>query len=540
MKDTNTNVTRRGFLTKGAGIAAVSSIIAIEASAETKEVNSSIQPMLANEVVYTEQVQTLTNKTISAANNNLIIGTDYLNVMEFPIDMNTRNITTALNSAITALSQTGSRGGQILIPQGLWTSNGGHDFAQSISIEGVGFGYDEPINAYGTEIKLISGTPGYMFRIKAKRNNCSLKNLAINLTNYSNAIGLLMDNPDDGSNDNTKYTSVENVGFMGGAYGIKVFSIGSLGFECILNRFERVNFSNCQTAFYCNSANGGYSFDNCFFQLPPYIPAQGNQPEKPGIAFDCEYMGNLSVNHCLFIGTTNPGAWRPPIDKTTILRTTGSFNNITFYDCQDENVEFYYQSATTINHIPWAAITFRNCLIQSKFKFNAYGSVVFDSCQIALLPKNNLPPSQNAPTEFFPIVSDSATGAVKIYLKGLCNFYSYLVYYGIENSFADLQNPYSEIYKSLKPGIPYLAPTAQQVYTTDRLSGIVTCPINTGIIYVNNFNVKPNSIVFTQQRGGGGWNGARISHVTCNTNQFVITMTAEATIAIDISYLIVN
>jgi hypothetical protein len=133
MKKNDTEVSRRAFLSRSA-VAAGTSIIAIqavappEAKAGVKEANQ----MFTNELVYTESTQTLTNKTIAFLSNNLIIGTDAVNVKEF-LPSGT-DITTALNSAISYLhgSSTSGNGGVILIPRGVWTMNGGHELKESI------------------------------------------------------------------------------------------------------------------------------------------------------------------------------------------------------------------------------------------------------------------------------------------------------------------------------------------------------------------------------------------------------------------------
>ena len=174
------------------------------------------------------QLETLTNKTIPSRQNTL--GTDYVNVKEH-LTSGT-DITSALNAAITDLSSY-PYGGQILIPHGVWYSNGGHDIPDSISIEGVGYNSNPGFG--GTEIRLNASQSSYMFKLKTDRRNCSIKNLAINLSANSSATGLLMTNA--GSTGLIiYYTCVENVFFYGGAYGIK--SRFGAGFKLESDKFR--------------------------------------------------------------------------------------------------------------------------------------------------------------------------------------------------------------------------------------------------------------------------------------------------------------
>ena len=289
-----------------------------------------------------------------------------------------------------------------------------------------------------------------MFKLDTPRRNCSLKNLAINLTDKPSATGLLMT---DGNGDGIYYTSVENVCFFGGTYGIKVDS--SINLECILNRFERLLFIFCQTAFYCNSINGGYTFDNCFFCLP-----------ENGTALECVVMGNLSLEHCLFEAPISNG--------TTILKTVGAFNNISFYDCQDEGIQYAYRNST--NFYDYISLVFRNCLIQSKLKFTAPGSVTFDSCRVGVPVEDTLPSDQTFQT-FQPL-----GGYVKLYLRGVNNFFTSTSQTG--GSPANFSNQYSQvIYEAKEIGLPVITPsgnTGTQVINATRgtvniASGNIIC-----------------------------------------------------------------
>src|SRR5688500_14801538 len=126
MKKDNMNASRRSFLTTAIPAAAVSSIVAIETlgssgspSLSGGKSNAPGHALLPDVPVTTEANQVLINKTIPSHQN--ILGTDYVNVREYPIT-GTNNITSALNSALSYLSST-VLGGQILIPHGTWTSD---------------------------------------------------------------------------------------------------------------------------------------------------------------------------------------------------------------------------------------------------------------------------------------------------------------------------------------------------------------------------------------------------------------------------------
>lgn len=532
MKKTDTNVTRRRFLTKGAGIAAVSSIIAIETSAETKELNNSNAVMLPNEVVYTEQVQTLTNKTISAGNNTLIIGTEHINIKQlasFPTMGN--DITNALNEAINLLSPTGTgaKGGHILIPRGNWTSNGGHDFADSITIEGAGI--HENSGSGGTEIFLTNNdVNSYMFRIITNRRNCTLKNLSIKLG--SRGIGLFMTNIGSTFND-MKLMCVENVSFHNGAFGIKVESASGTDFECIVNDFERVSFIDCKTAFYCNSSNSGYNFNNCYFRL--------RTPN--GIALDCDKTGNLSLNHCLFVGTHSPVIpWAPVMDNSIILRTKGAFNNISFYDCQDENIQYCYRNSNLCTNVfAYVPIVFRSCLIQSTLLFTTDGSVVFDSCRIGVPPgtvavADSLTSGVCNPEEINPPPPQMSWGSVRIYLKGLNNFYTQNNANG--GILQNFQNPDSMvIYESQEIGKPIIMAPIQASYNINATRGIFKIPIGANNVEIFNRYITPDTLVFAQLRDYVP-SGPTIKSVQCNVGSFHVWLTQNATTNLSVGFII--
>lgn len=497
MKEETTDVSRRNFLTKGAVVAAGASILAIESLAppNLNAVEPAASHMLTNDPVYTESAQTLTNKTISSAGN--ILGTDAVNVREFSISGT--DITSALTAAINSLKNAG-RGGKILIPRGQWTTNGGHDLSSSITVEGAGVNSNGFV---GSEIQLNANQSTFVFRVLANNQNCALKDLSINLSNNNaNGIGLLLTNYKIEDNSvvgtNLYFTSVTNVFFNGGAFGIKVASNEingvSTNFECILNRFEKVEFIGCKTAFYCNSINGGYTFDNCYFALP-------NQ----GTALHCIFMGNMAVEHCLFVGGQQNGAWIPATDGTTILKTVGAFNNISFYDCQDENVQYTYRN--DVNPYDYVPLVFRNCLIQSKLKFTAHGAVILEACHVGT-PTNGTPP--------FGAVEDSSTGRVLLYLKGTNNVYTQSIVTG--GPIANFSNVYSQIiYESKEIGLPSIQTTPNVGYTIHNASrGIVIIPSGSTNVVVNSNLVNADSMVFAQLRDKDS-GGAIISNVKCLT-----------------------
>lgn len=335
-KEENTDLTRRSFLTTGAAAAsiiAIPGIVASKVQGEVKMPEMMPNMMPANVAVYTEDTQTLINKTIPSRAN--IVGTDTVNVREFaitaPPSPNPNNlsgdISTALNSAISYLVNSG--GGRLLIPHGIWTTNGGHDLVSGISIEGVG---TDTIYTDCTQIWLKSGTGtfDYIFRIKTPNVNCSLKRLTLNMQSKANSIGLLMTDYDANGEFTDKYlyfTNLEEVQFVSGSYGIKIDSKENSGistnFECIMNRFERLSFYNCNSGFYCNSVNGGYIFDSCYFNIP-------TGASLGATALDCKWLGYMELSNCLFVGNQTT---YPLSDDSTILKTFGAFGSIFFHNC---------------------------------------------------------------------------------------------------------------------------------------------------------------------------------------------------------------
>jgi hypothetical protein len=540
MKKENTNLSRRNFLTKGSAVAVVASIITIEAKAVISNEESSAivenTNFFAGVPVTTLDVQTVLNKTLPSRQNTL--GTDYVNIKEYPITG--VDITNALNSAIASLNTPGSKGGQILIPHGTWTSNGGHDFVPSISIEGTGLNGNP--GQYGTEVKLKSNSRyGYMFRITTGNQHCSLKNLSIDLSAKPTGIGLLITNQDNGtrlSGINTYITNVENVGFNAGDFGIKVDSLtleNGTDFECILNRFENVSFIGCQTGFYCNTANSGFSFDNCYFSVP-FVASSSSNSDVRKTALFCKFIGNLSLEHCLFVGnqsvdTNNP--YDPPTDNSTILKTVGVFNNISFYDCQDENLQYMYQKGLNdqvpagYNYFPDTPLVFRNCLIQSKLKFMEAGAVVFDSCVLNI--------TKNAAQ-----VTDGVNGTkfVRVYLKGLNNIYSNpTLPLPLVTKLEDFSNQYSQmIYESLNVGLPSIhPPLINGYYFIDTTRGAVYAQIGGSSVVVYNNLILEKSLVFTQLRTNDS-GGAVIREVICYDYRFEVFLSKPASNKLSIGF----
>ena len=526
----NKELTRRSFITKGAAAAAVSSIIAIPAlaaqnSEEVKAIAGNNAAMLGNDPVYTDDVQTLTNKTISAADNTLIIGTDAVNIKEYPITGT--DITSALNSALSAVSS----GGTVLIPQGTWETDGGHSMPHAVTIEGMGF--NAGVTTIGTMVKLKSGSSNtYMFKLVADRRNVSFKNFGINLTDKPTATGILMTNAgcSAGGYETCSFiysTCIENLGIYGGTYGIKVDSSSGTQFECILNRFERVMFIGCRTGFYCNTVNSGFTFDNCYF----YIPTSGGGYSTGGIALECYVVGNIALDHCLFVGTQANGPLVPPTDGSIILKTVGLFNNISFFDCQDENVQYAYQNSTN----PWEVVSlvYKNCLIQSHFQFNAHGKVTLDSCRCA------------------GTVYDSSGVVAKLYLKGVWNFFGYdvsdpnnpqQVTYESPESHVDFSNVYSQIiYENLEVNAPMIKvasdTTTSNYVVVNATRGAVTVLSGASYVQVYNNTVTPNSLIFLQLRTYDS-GGARIREVDTYTDYFMIYLTQNAASNLSIAFMV--
>lgn len=511
MKKENTDLSRRNFLTKGtaAAVAAGASIIAIPATSPMNVSGATgTTPMLTNDPVYTESVQTLSNKTISSQNNTL--GTDAINVREFSISGS--DITSALNSALTLLGS--YPGGQILIPHGTWETNGGHVVPHSVSIEGVGF--NTGVTNTGTMIKLKTGQSSFMFKLLTDRRNVSFKNLGINLNDTSSATGILMTNNGctAGGYESCGFvynTCIENVGIYGGAYGIKVDSISNTQFECILNRFERVSFIGCTTAFYCNTVNSGFTFDNCHFYIPGGPSATG------GTALNCYVVGNISLEHCLFVGV-GFGANQPVTDGSTILKTTGNFNNISFYDCQDEGLQYAYQNST--NHWDIVSIVFRSCLIQSHFKFTAHGNITLDGCRCS------------------GTIYDSSSAVAKIFLKGVWNYYTSPTVHSAA-PLTSFVNAYSQVvYENLEVGAPVVKGTGVTgTQSINASRGAVNIASGTSWVQVYNNLVRPDSLIFLQLRTYDS-GGARIREVYTATDYFVIYLTQNAATELSIGFII--
>jgi hypothetical protein len=300
-------------------------------------------------------------------------------------------------------------------------------------------------------------------------------------------------------------TTVENVGFFNGSCGIKVDSVVG-EFECILNRFERVAFLFCRTGFSCNSINGGYLFNTCYFS----IPTTATGFPKGGTALICHTIGNIGNQP----STPNVA----PTDGSTILKTVGEYNNINFYSCQDENVQFAYQN--TQNSFDYVPLVYKNCLVQSKLLFTAPGSVVFDSCRVNVTGG--------------PIVEDTSTAYARVYLKGLTNvFWQLSTPYPIQN----FVNPYSQvIYESNEIGLPaYADSSTPAYYNVNATRGTVNIGTGVNSMVVYNNLINTNSLVFTYLRTYDP-GGARIREVVSYNGYFIIYLSQNAATTLSIGF----
>jgi hypothetical protein len=514
MKKDNTELSRRAFLSKGT-IAAGASIIAIQAIAP-QSTKAEVTAMPTNDPVYTESTQTLTNKKIPSWQNTL--GTDHVNVKEFTITSG--NITSALDDAIDFV-QTLGFGGKILIPHGVYTTSGGHELSSGITIEGVGVSTD-PFD--GTELVLSGGSSGYVFRITSPTRNVTLKDFTINMSSSTTAIGLLMTDR-DGTDLNIYFTALENIYFSGGGYGIKVDSVevegASTHFECIMNRFERVRFFACVTSFYCNTGNSGFSFDSCYFNIPPYaLPVTVS-----GTALDCKYIGYAEFNNCLFIGGGLDWSGVTAGLGSTVLKTTGAFGSIHFRNCQDENIRYNYQKGTY--DYPDATVVYKNCLLQGKYRFTAHGSVTFENCQINV-------------TGGAVTVTDTSAAAVRVFLKGLNRYFNS----GSPQPIEQFVNPWSQlIYEAQEINAPVIHPSAvvgyyPATYTVNGTRGAVQVISGTDYVVVYDNLVGTNSLIFAEFREDPG--STAIKYVKAYSGYFEIHLTANAASTLSIGFTIVG
>ena len=518
MKEKNENVSRRNFLKKGAVAAGAASILVIPnvANAETE------------------------SSTVSNAGNMVSSGTACDPTNPYGLDLRSfsipgdNDITTPLNDAIACLSSsTGVRGGKILIPPGVFKTDGGHKLDQTISVEGVGVNTNSFFNA-GTIIKLNppnKGVASEVFLIDAdtvSRYNNSLKNLTVDMSQNPDATGLLLRKLTNTPFIGIYQTTVENVIFSNGARGIAVVSgvdeyNNSYSGECILNRFERVTFSLCETAFYCNTVNSGFTFDNCFFYLT-----------STGTALDVELMGNMSLDHCLLVSNT------PNSVSNKILRTTGQFNNISFNDCQDEGI--IYSTYKDLHPFDYVPVVYRNCLIQSKMQFNANGAVLLDSCRIAANVKT-CGGSSETDSSFIAPIYDTETTCAVVHLEGSNNFY------GSTSTTTDVKVAYDfkcdfskVIYEDQHIEFPGFTPVggADWIRAFDT-SGIVS--INAAYSYVKVYAplITAETLIFTQLRTNDS-NGALIREVINYPNinpfesYFQINLTQAAANKLDVSF----
>lgn len=313
-----------------------------------------------------------------------IIESEFINVKR-SMASGATDITTALDAAITTVNQSNAKGGQIYIPPGAWTTNGGHVYPEAAMIMGAGNGLFE--NGTGTNISLNPagvGVSNFVFKMNGNTQNIKLSDLAISLRNrQTDGIGFYV----TGTTGNYHLkTVIERVSFFGGRYNIKVESDTVInpttglseqthlqfeGFSCLHS-----TFFGGRTAFYNNSLNGSVYFFHPHIAVPSIDTPNGFA--TGGIAFELKYTGTFVAEKYHIIGGGNAAAYAPSSDGTTLLYTFGAFNRIVLREGQDEKIDKYYTNDT--NPYQSHPIELYSNQIQSRVVVNSNASIVSNSC----------------------------------------------------------------------------------------------------------------------------------------------------------------
>ena len=307
----------------------------------------------------------------SAAASLAVIENEYINIAR--LMSGGTDITTALNAALAQINQSAStRGGQIFIPRGDWTTNGGHQLDSGIEIRGVGCSEAEND---ATRITLNVGGNNYIFGLDGNEENARIKDLALNLRlRTTNGIGFYVTGA---SNTYHHSTELGNVGFFGGRYGIKIEASNSNsspqndGFSA-----NNCKFIGCRTAFYSDTLNC-----SIYITKPEIGVASVDTPNgfyTGGIAFEIPFCG-VFVCRDYHIYGTNPNANMPQTNGSIVLYTVGAFNKILFENGQDEGVQYFYTNAG--NAYSTHPIVVRDSVVQSIFYPSGDASFVASSCK---------------------------------------------------------------------------------------------------------------------------------------------------------------
>jgi len=247
--------------------------------------------------------------------------------------------TDAISEALA--STTANAGGTIYFPEGNYTTTGGHQGADNVIVEGdsnfVSYGYG------GTNLKLVSPTTTYMFKIGEGEFGIRFKNILLDGTGTTGKDAILLQGAYPNTSGDLKFTNVTIQNF---AIGLHYNSTsGSWQFAQI--GFDSCIFQTNTVAVSANSLNSQLTFENTNFAVP-----------ASGKAFDMAGGGLLTVKGSEFAGGGS---------TSKVIVISGAHVQYDFIGVQDENFGTFLQNdASDVSGIT----NIIGSLIQSKIQLN--------------------------------------------------------------------------------------------------------------------------------------------------------------------------
>jgi hypothetical protein len=248
--------------------------------------------------------------------------------------------TDAISEALA--STTANDGGRILFPESNYTTTGGHTITSSTTIEGST--NQATIGTKGTQIKLVSPTTNYLFRIQGGQYSIRIRDLLLE-ANSTSTYGLLAEGT---APTTTADLDIERVTFSGFDIGLYAKDLGG-DWQLAQVNIRQSIFQSNDIGVKTESLNSQFNFDGTNWQIP-------NSASARGILTDG--IGMTQIKGCEIAGS-GQGAF---------LEIDGAHVQINIEGCQDENVgTFIINDASDITGI----VNLKGNLIQSNIYINA-------------------------------------------------------------------------------------------------------------------------------------------------------------------------
>lgn len=415
--------------------------------------------------------------------------------------------TSDLDDALTAL--TSGIGGEIILPKAEVDFAGGElDVPPGVTIDG--YGTNENGGGRGTHLNLVRASgavvdPTCAFRITGASRKVTLKNFTLEMTDVPASDGVLMTNP---SGFSIHSTHLENITFLNGRVQINALHTGGGEVsEMISNTVQRCSMITAtQAAFKCNTINSGFKFSDGIYV----------HVDDDCVGFDITEIGNLIVEDYLAVG------FNELTSNSTLLKTTGAFNNIVIKEGHIEGIEWDYRKET--NSFPEVAVVFKDNLLQGKMHFAANGAIVLDNNRVT--------------TDDDGYLTDSVGGYALVHLRGV-NHVSNPG--GTKKILTEFTNQYSQVYHpNGRINDILIQPAGTTTTPTQHCTvGAANIPTSRNYAEINNNMVIPSSIITAVLRTYDT-TGIHVTGVFAGTGVFYIYLNenppAEMQVAWELKY----